>query len=282
MKKFLLILTALAVSGILIVSVSANDAVEATTAVVEATTAIVEETTVPTTEATEAVTTEATTEATETVTTEAATTEPVTTEETTIVTTVQTNVPDKDKLAEQFIGYIMSGDEGSEELLDKIIAMGEQYKQYKEDGYTLEERIAEMMTADNLVVLASAAFLVVCGSAFFVFEGKRKKERRTNAAYIARFDTKLNEECETNAKLNKTVEDQSAHIAELQEQIKHLCENADANKLDLDKVTHANEAVAKMIFDVFLCSRTLDKSAKELLTHNYMEAIGDHRNEEQG
>lgn len=275
MKKFLLILTALAISVILMVSVSANDVAEATTAVVETTTEIAEETTVPTTEAT--------TEATETVTTEAVTTEAVTTEATTVAT-AETTIPvlDKDKLAEQFIGYIMSGDEGSEELLDKIIAMGEQYKQYKEDGYTLEERIAEMMTADNLVVLASAAFLVVCGSAFFVFEGKRKKERRTNAAYIARFDTKLNEECETNANLKKIVEDQSAHIAELQEQIKHLCENADANKLDLDKVTHANEAVAKMIFDVFLCSRTLDKSAKELLTHNYMEAIGDHRNEEQG
>jgi hypothetical protein len=43
----------------------------------------------------------------------------------------------------------------------------------------------------------------------------------------------------------------------------------------MDHVSHATTAVAKMVKDVFLNSKTIDASGKALLVHNYIEAIGD-------
>ena len=57
------------------------------------------------------------------------------------------------------------------------------------------------------------------------------------------------------------------------EKVDALCEASEANKLDLDNVTKASQAVAKMVKDVFINSKTIDANAKSLLIHNYLEAV---------
>ena len=184
-------------------------------------------------------------------------------------------VVDIQKTAEQFIQYIFSGDEGADELMAKIAAIGEQYQQSKENGYTFQERLVQMFTTENLVVLSSAAFLVICGVAFFFIEAKRKKDRLITSAYIARLEKKYNEEVKSNKQMREAILEQSTEIDAMKVQLCALCEASEANKLDLDKSTNANLAVAKMVKDVFLNSKTIDANAKSLLIHNYLEAVGD-------
>ena len=92
--------------------------------------------------------------------------------------------------AEQFVKYIFSGEEGSEELMSKIIEMGDQYLKSKEQGYTFKERMLQLFTAENIVVISASAFIVICGVGFFIIEAKRKKDRRVTKTYIARLEKK--------------------------------------------------------------------------------------------
>lgn len=181
---------------------------------------------------------------------------------------------DKNAAAQQFVQYIFSGEEGSEELMNKIIEMGDQYMLSKEQGYTLKERLLQMLTTENLVVLSASVFIVVCGIAFFVIETKRKKDRKATVAYIARLEKKYNEEIASNADIRNAILEQSILISDMVGRLGELCEASEKNKLDLDNVTKANQSVAKMVKDVFLNSKTIDANAKSLLVHNYLEAVG--------
>ena len=193
---------------------------------------------------------------------------------------------DKNEAARQFVQYIFSGEEGSEELMNKIIEMGDQYMLSKEQGYTLKERLLQMLTTENLVVLSASVFLVVCGVAFFVIEAKRKKDRKATVAYISRLEKKYKEEVASNTDMRNAILEQSILISDMAGRLGALCEVSEKNKLDLDNVTKANQAVAKMVKDVFLNSKTIDANAKSLLVHNYLEAVGhtekETPNEQQG
>lgn len=178
-----------------------------------------------------------------------------------------------DGYAEQFVKYVFSGDEGSEELMNKIILLGEQYKSSVEAGYTFGERMAQLISAENLVVLAAACFLVICGTAFFVTEGKRKKERRLTLSCMARLENKYAEETAANTDMRQKIEAQTEELKELRTVLDRLCGDAEKNKLDLDKSAHSAQAVAKMVKDVFLNSKTIDANGKSLLVHNYLEAF---------
>lgn len=192
-----------------------------------------------------------------------------------VVPTPNTEAFNKDEFANQFVAYIFSGTENADEIMDKIIAMGEQYKQYKEDGYTFEERLEQMVTTENIVALASAGFLVVCGIAFFVIEDKRKKDRKATAHYVAVLQEKYAEEVESNKAVKEALANQTEVVAEMRKILEALIADADSNKLNLDSATRSSKAVAKMVKDVFLCSKTIDASGKELLTRNYLEAMED-------
>ncbi|MBO7310578.1 MAG: hypothetical protein J6U86_04220 [Clostridia bacterium] len=175
--------------------------------------------------------------------------------------------------AEQFVKYIFSGEEGSEELMSKIIEMGDQYLKSKEQGYTFKERMLQLFTAENIVVISASAFIVICGVGFFIIEAKRKKDRRVTKTYIARLEKKYGEEVASNIEIKEAVRIQSDIIEQLLEKVDALCEASEANKLDLDNVTKASQAVAKMVKDVFINSKTIDANAKSLLIHNYLEAV---------
>ena len=191
----------------------------------------------------------------------------------TVPDTNTVEVVDREKSAEQFISYIFSGEDGADELMKKIVAIGEQYQQSKERGYTFKERLVQMFTTENLVVLSAAGFLVICGVAFFFIEAKRKKDRIFTATYIAKLEKKYSEEVKSNKQMKETLLQQGDEIADMKMQLVALCDASEANKLDLDKSTRANLAVAKMVKDVFLNSRTIDANAKSLLIHNYLEVI---------
>lgn len=195
-----------------------------------------------------------------------------------------TNAESGGSAAEAFVEYLFSGAEGSQELMDKIIAMGEQYKTSKEEGYTFKERMVQMLTTENIVTLSSAAFLIVCGIAFFAIEAKRKKDRKAIGSYIARLDKKYSEEVASNSEtkaamlsfnddVKAALGAQDLEIRAMKEQLLQLCKDSNTNKLDLDKTTRANQAVAKMVKDVFLNSKTIDANAKSLLVRNYLDAV---------
>lgn len=181
---------------------------------------------------------------------------------------------DFDAYAEQFVGYIFSGSAASDELLDKIIDMGAQYQLAKEQGYTLEERLNQLLTPDNILTTIAAVFLVICGVAFFVFRHKQKIDTARIHVDLVAWKKKYEEETKTNQKLREDIEHQSTEIHELKEMVVALTERSDISKQDLAHVEHTAVAVAKMVKDVFLNSKTIDASGKSLLVHNYVEALG--------
>ena len=191
----------------------------------------------------------------------------------------QTEIIDSEKYAQQFIDYVFSGASGSTELMDKIIAMGEQFAEQKEAGYTFEERIKQLITPDNMITTVSAAFLLICGIAVFVFKRWQKKSNLVMHKDIAYLREKYDREAEENQKLQEEVARQTSEVEELKGLIQGLCERSDISKTDMDHVSHTATAVAKMVKDVFLNSKTIDASGKALLVHNYMEAIGEESKE---
>ena len=180
---------------------------------------------------------------------------------------------------QQFIDYVFSGAQGSTELIDKIIAMGEQFAEQKEAGYTFKERINQLITPDNMITTVSAAFLLVCGIALFIFKRWQKRSNIALHKDVTYLREKYDEEALENKKLKEEVIAQSNEIKELKELIMGLCERSDLRKTDMKHVSHTAAAVAKMVKDVFLNSKTIDASGKALLVHNYMEAIGGEESE---
>jgi LPS O-antigen subunit length determinant protein (WzzB/FepE family) len=180
---------------------------------------------------------------------------------------------DGDELTEQFLKYIMSGEEGASEVMDKIILIGEQYKAAKEEGYTFKDRMVQMFTTENLVTLSAAGFLVICGIAFFVIEAKRKKDRLMTSTYLARLEQKYTKEVESNLEMKKAIDAQALEIQSMKESLDQLCKDSADNHLDLETETRCIQAVATMIKDVFLNSKTIDANAKSLLIHNYLTAV---------
>lgn len=182
---------------------------------------------------------------------------------------------DFEAYAEQFVGYIFSGAERSDELMDKIIAMGEQYQLSKEQGYTLEERINQLLTPENIMTTIAAAFLLICGIAFFIFRRRQKLDTAKISVELKDWKKKYEAEAETNKKLRSDIEKQTKEIGEMKELLISLTERSDLSKKDMSHIEHTAVAVAKMVKDVFLNSKTIDASGKALLVHNYVEALGE-------
>ena len=189
-------------------------------------------------------------------------------------TDVKENPIDLEEYADQFVQYIYSGSSGSNDLMEKIIAMGEQYQTAKAEGYTFKERLVQLLTPENVVTTAAAAFLFICGVAFFIFRRKQKRDVTVLRSDISTLKQKYIEETETNRILRETVENQSTEIGNMKEILLSLAERSDISKQELAHVEHTAEAVARMVKDVFLNSKTIDASGKALVVHNYMDALG--------
>ena len=182
---------------------------------------------------------------------------------------------DFDRYAERFVEYIFSNSDEASDLMDKIIAIGEQYQTSKEQGYTLEERVNQMLTPENIITTVSATFLVVCGIAFFIFRHRQKIDTGKITVELNNMKKKYEKETETNKELRENILKQTEEINQMKLMLTKLTERSNISKQDMAHIEHTAVAVAKMVKDVFLNSKTIDASGKALLVHNYVEALGE-------
>ena len=165
-------------------------------------------------------------------------------------------------LAKQLVTYIQSG-EAPEELIDSVIAMGEQMQQMKEDGYTLQERLLQLISPENLLTTATAAFLIVGAIVLFILR-KRQKDNELDIgdilSAVAAIQTKQGTDSETSE--------------EMLSLLKKMQRELEKNSKAAARAGSGSAAVAKMVKDVFLNSRTIDADGKQLMVRNYNEAVG--------
>ena len=192
-----------------------------------------------------------------------------------VVDTAPTTEIDFEEYAEKFVDYIFSGASGSTELMDKIIAIGNQYQEAKEQGYTFKERLTQLLTPDNLMATVAAAFLFIIGIAFFIFRHTQNKTSRNTAYEINSLKKMYEEEVETNKELREHIRTQSETIADLKNTVGGLSEKSDLTKNDMSHINNLAMGVATMVKDVFMNSKTIDSSGKNLLLHDYMQALGE-------
>ena len=176
-------------------------------------------------------------------------------------------------LAKQLVTYIQSG-EAPEELIDSVIAMGEQMQQMKEDGYTLQERLLQLISPENLLTTATAAFLIVGAIVLFILR-KRQKDNELDIgdilSAVAAIQKKQEGESEdATTRSNASKQSQEEMIALLKQVLISVEQNANA----AERAGNGSAAVAKMVKDVFLNSRTIDADGKQLMVRNYNEAVG--------
>lgn len=174
-----------------------------------------------------------------------------------------------DSYAEQFFDYVM----GSDEMIDRFIAMGDQYRAAKEEGYTFKERILQLLTPENLIVTVAAAFMIACGVALFLFRRSFNKNSGIANAAILSLKKQFSEERSENKLLRETVEKQNETIKALSEKLDTVTGAAENAKKGVERVGNVSMAVATMIKDVFMNSRTIDSSGKNLLLHEFNEAL---------
>lgn len=180
---------------------------------------------------------------------------------------------DFEDYAEKFVDYLFSGAAGSTDIMDKIIAMGSQYLEAKEQGYTFQERLAQLLTPDNIMATAAAVFLVVIGIAFFVFKHSQTVNSRITTAEIARLRELYEAEIATNTELRETIKKQHVVIDELKTAVAGLSDKSDITKADMSHVNKLALATATMVKDVFMNSKTIDSSGKNLLLHDFNKAL---------
>ncbi len=177
-------------------------------------------------------------------------------------------------LAKQFVSYIQSG-QAPEELVDSVIAMGEQLEQMKEDGYTLQERLLQLVSPENLLTTATAAFLIVGAIVLFILRIKQKNNELDIGDILAAVAAiQKNQESESKDATTRQEASQQAQeemVALLKRVLASVKQNANA----AERAGNGSAAVAKMVKDVFLNSRTIDADGKQLMIRNYIEATGE-------
>lgn len=177
---------------------------------------------------------------------------------------------DYSEVAKQFIGYIQSG-EAPQELIDSIIVMGEEMQEMKEQGYTLQERLLQLISPDHILTTVGAVFLVVAGVVLFWVRGRLKSNGLDIEDTLAEVQ-ELKKKLESKEAEQEKTEAVRAADREQLSRIETMLGKVLASSQNAGR---GSTAVAKMVKDVFLNSRTIDADGKALLTHNYLEATGE-------
>ena len=180
---------------------------------------------------------------------------------------------DYEEYAEKFVDYVFSGAAGSSEIMDKMIEIGSQYLEAKEQGFTFQERMTQLLTPDNIMATAAATFLVVIGIAFFIFRRTQTASSRLTTAEITRLGKLYEEEVNSNKDLREYIRNQNEVISKLNETVTNLSKKSDLTKTDMEHVNKLALATATMVKDVFMNSKTIDSSGKNLLLHDYTKAL---------
>lgn len=177
---------------------------------------------------------------------------------------------DYSAIAKQFISYIQS-EAAPEELIDSIIAMGDEMSEMKENGYTFKERLLQLVSSENVLKTAAALFMLIGAILFFIIRKKLKNsgyDIEDTLLEARAANATLQKEKEEREKDSKEIKACRAEIAELKGLLEDILSG-------VKKVGNGSVGVAKMVKDVFLNSRTLDAEGKSLMTRNFLEAIGD-------
>ena len=177
-------------------------------------------------------------------------------------------------LAKQFVSYIQSG-QAPEELVDSVIAMGEQMQQMKEDGYTLQERLLQLISPENLLTTATAAFLMVGAIVLFILRIKQKNNELDIGDILAAVSA-IQKKQEGESKDAATRQEASQQSQkEMLSLLQDILKRIEQNEKEAKRAGNGSAAVAKMVKDVFLNSRTIDADGKQLMIRNYIEATGE-------
>lgn len=173
-------------------------------------------------------------------------------------------------ISDQLSSYLSK--DGATVLIDEIIAMGKQLEELEAQGYTLKERLVQLITPENIVTTAAAAFFIVGG---LVLLFTRKRQMNTvdslNESYLI--------ESDENQKLREKVKDMSLELTQLRQEVSELKEKNTDNSEQMKEIASSSRAVADMVKDVFLCSKTINAEGKSLVVTNYLKAYGEEKND---
>jgi hypothetical protein len=173
-------------------------------------------------------------------------------------------------ISDQLSSYLSK--DGATVLIDEIIAMGKQLEELEAQGYTFKERLVQLITPENIVTTAAAAFFIVGG---LVLLFTRKRQMNTvdslNESYLI--------ESDENQKLREKVKDMSLELTQLRQEVSELRANNTDNSKQMKEIASSSKAVADMVKDVFLCSKTLNAEGKSLVVTNYLKAYGEEKND---
>lgn len=172
-------------------------------------------------------------------------------------------------LARQFAAYIQSG-EAPEELIDSFIAMGEEMRQMKEDGYTLKERLLQLIAPENLLTTCTALFMVA-GAIILLVLKRKQKDNELDIGDILDAVGAIKKKQNSDA---ESADERSTTSQQAQSEILNRLKKMEKTLASMKLGSEGAAAVAKMVKDVFLNSRTLDADGKQLMIRNYNEAIG--------
>ncbi|MBQ8345347.1 MAG: hypothetical protein IJY42_03670, partial [Clostridia bacterium] len=93
-----------------------------------------------------------------------------------------------------------TSDFGSD-TVEKLIALGEQFADLKEQGYTLEERLEQLVTPENILTTASAAVLVFSTVFLFIMKSRQRTATLTAARQMQSLRSAYDTEAAENAAL---------------------------------------------------------------------------------
>ena len=171
-------------------------------------------------------------------------------------------------ISDQVSSYLSK--DGASVLIDEIIAMGKQLEELEAQGYTLKERLVQLITPENIVTTAAAAFFIVGG---LVLLFTRKRQMNTvdslNESYLI--------ESDENQKLREKVVVMSEELTQLRQEVSELKEKNTDNSEQMKEIASSSRAVADMVKDVFLCSKTINAEGKSLVVNNYLKAYGEEK-----
>lgn len=200
---------------------------------------------------------------------------PITEPEATVTPTEE----DGNRFWHEMLDYLeengVSADSFGSDTVDKLILLGERFAHMKEEGYTLEERLRQLITPENLLTTASAIVLVLSTVLLFIMKSRQRaatlRTARSMEALKEAYDREAEENEALGAELTALREEQEAIHVLLME----LCQSTSLGHKDMKKTRDCALGVANMVKDVFLNARTLDHAGKDLMIRNYLAATGE-------
>ena len=188
-------------------------------------------------------------------------------------------VTEQESMWRELLAYMeengVSTDSFGEDTVDKLIRLGEEFSAMKEQGYSFEERMAQLITPENLLTTASALVLVLSTVALFVM----KSRQRAATVRTAKSMEVLKEAYDTEAEKAEALREEVSALREEQVAIhallQRLSEESALGQKALLSAKSCSLGVANMVKDVFLNSKSLDHAGKDLMIRNYLAATAD-------